>query len=133
MIVIESSVMVEALITNPTDPTLVEFISDHELHAPTLLDFEVASALRGLALSQKLERSRMMDAISEYQVFRVHRYPMLDSLHEILRLRDSFTCYDAAYVVLAKSLDAPLLTSDQKMKTAEKIGVEVRLLESSRS
>ncbi|MEV6986207.1 type II toxin-antitoxin system VapC family toxin [Sphaerisporangium sp. NPDC051017] len=131
MIVIEASAMVEALVAGPADPALSEFIAGQELHAPNLLDFEVAGALRGLVLGRKMERSRLDNAIMDYRVFRIKRHSMTKSLRRMLDLRDNFTAYDASYVVLAQALAVPLLTSDLKMKAAEKVGVEVRILESS--
>ncbi|GGK83629.1 VapC ribonuclease [Sphaerisporangium melleum] len=123
--------MVEALIADSADPVLMELMADHELHAPTLLDFEVASALRGRTLGRKLTPARLVNAIADFQVLDVRRHQMTGALHEILDLRDNFTAYDAAYVVLAHLLDAPLVTADVKMKVAEKAGIEVRILDSS--
>jgi predicted nucleic acid-binding protein len=50
VIVIESSAMVDAIVGDPANPDLLALLADEELHAPALLDFEVASALRGHAL-----------------------------------------------------------------------------------
>ena len=55
MIVIESSAMVSALVGDPANPELLALLADEELHAPTLLDFEVASALRGHVMGGKLD------------------------------------------------------------------------------
>jgi len=56
VIVVESSAMVDALVDEPANPELLALLADEELHAPALLDFEVASALRGHALGGKLDR-----------------------------------------------------------------------------
>ncbi|WP_424535345.1 type II toxin-antitoxin system VapC family toxin [Sphaerisporangium viridialbum] len=130
MIVIESSAMVDVLVADPVNPELVAAVSGQPLHAPALLDFEVASALRGRILGRKLEHSRLDTAIADFQGVDVRRHRMTRFLPQILDLRDNFTTYDAAYVVLAKVLNAPLITTDAKMKVAEKAGVEVRILRS---
>jgi predicted nucleic acid-binding protein len=44
-----------------------------------------------------------------------------------LALRDNFTVYDAAYVVLAQQLQSPLVTRDAKLADARRIGVVVEL------
>jgi len=46
----------------------------------------------------------------------------------VLHLRENFTAYAAAYVVLALGLEAPLITSDPKMKEASRLGLEVQLM-----
>src|SRR5262249_8498481 len=58
VIIIESSAMVDALVGNPANPHLLAAIADEDLHAPALLDFEVASALRGHLLAGKLNKER---------------------------------------------------------------------------
>ncbi|MBG0813571.1 type II toxin-antitoxin system VapC family toxin [Planomonospora sp. ID82291] len=91
----------------------------------------VSSALRGLVLGEKLDEQRLDEAVEDFGSLRIRRYQMTELLGHVLRLRDDFTTHDAAYVVLAQALDAPLVTSDLKMKEAEKFGIDVRVLRSS--
>ncbi|RCG32486.1 PIN domain-containing protein [Sphaerisporangium album] len=127
MIVIDSSAMVDALVDYPVKTDLMDLIAEQELHAPALLDFEVTSAIRGHLLGKKLNESQIDGVLGEFNSLRVRRYQMNGALRHLLDLRDNFTTYDAAYVVLAKALNAPLLTADVKMKTAQKFGVQVRI------
>ena len=127
MIVIESSAMVDALVGHPANPRLLALLSDEELHAPALLDFEVASALRGYVLAGKLDPGRLDEAVEDFTAFRIERHPMTDMLEHILDLRDNFTVYDAAYLVLALALEAPIVSADAKLKEATRLGVEVRV------
>ncbi len=55
------------------------------------------------------------------------RHPMTQGLGRMLDLRDNFTVYDAAYIVLAQALDAALVTSDEKLNEARRLGVDVRI------
>lgn len=127
MIIVEASAMVHALVAKRANPELLAALADEELHAPALLDFEVASALRGHAIAGKLEQARLDEAAEDFSDFRIERYPMTAALGRILDLRHNFTAYDAAYVVLAEALAAPLVTVDEKLTEAEKLGVEVRV------
>ncbi|MEU9887359.1 type II toxin-antitoxin system VapC family toxin [Sphaerisporangium sp. NPDC051011] len=131
MIVIDSSAMVDALVDYPVNTHLMALIAEQELHAPALLDFEVANALRGHLRGKKLEEWQINGVLDDFNSLNVRRYQLSGALRHLLDLRDNFTAYDAAYVVLAKALDAPLLTADVKMKTAEKFGVQVRIARSS--
>lgn len=126
MIVIESSAMVNALVGEPADPDLLALLADEELHAPALLDFEVASALRGHVLGGKLDPVRLDEAVDDFTAFRIERHPMTDLLRHMLDLRDNFTVYDAAYLVLAQALEAPIVSADAKLKEATRLGIDVR-------
>jgi predicted nucleic acid-binding protein len=128
VIVIESSAVVDALVDNPANPELLALMADSDLHAPELLDYEVASALRGHALSGKLTDAQLNDAAEDLNALRIQRYPLSTMLRDVLMLRDNFTVYDAAYVVLAQALDLPLITADAKLTEARRLGVDVCVL-----
>jgi len=49
-------------------------------------------------------------------------------LPRIWSLRDNLTAYDAAYVALAESLPAPLLTCDRRLAKAPGHGAVVELV-----
>lgn len=119
--------MVGALVDEPADPELLALLADEELHAPALLDFEVASALRGHMLGGLLDPARASDAVEDFAGLRIERHTMTEALGEVLDLRNNFTAYDAAYVVLARALGAPLVTVDSKMGEAERLGTHVQL------
>jgi predicted nucleic acid-binding protein len=127
VIVIESSAMVEALVGDPANPNLLALLADEELHAPALLDFEVASALRGHVVGGKLDPVRLEEAIEDFVAFRIERHPMTDLLGHMLDLRDNFTVDDAAYLVLAQALEAPVISADAKLREATRLGIEVRV------
>jgi predicted nucleic acid-binding protein len=128
VIVIESSAMVDALVGDRLDPELSELLATEELHAPALLDFEVASALRGHALAGKLSEPRLNEALTEFVALHVERYLMTDQLGSVVALRDNFTADDAAYVVLAQALGAPIVTADAKLLEASHLGVDIRVI-----
>ena len=129
MIVVESSAMVNALVGDPADPSLLALLAEEELHAPALLDFEVASALRGHVLGGKLDPARLDEAVEDFIGFRIERHPMTDLLGHLLELRDNFTVYDAAYLVLAQALEASVVSADAKLREASRLGIDVRVFQ----
>ena len=128
MIVVESSAMVDALVGDPANPDLLALLADEELHAPTLLDYEVASALRGHVLGGKLDPARLDEALEDFTALRIERHQMTRLLGHLLDLRDNFTVYDAAYLVLAQALGSPVVTADTKLRAATRLGIEVQVV-----
>lgn len=120
--------MVDALVGEPADPRLLALLADEELHAPSLLDFEVASALRGHVLGGKLSADRMTEAVEDYTAFDIIRYDGSPLLDKVLDLRENFTVYDAAYIVLAGALGGTLVTADAKLADAGRHGVTVHIV-----
>lgn len=123
--------MVGVLVDDPATPELLALLADEELHAPALLDFEVTSALRGHLFGGLLDQARVDEALEDFTALRIERHQMTHALGHILDLRENFTAYDAAYVVLALGLEAPLVTSDTKMQEARRLGVEVQIIPAS--
>ena len=122
--------MVDALVDDPANPHLLALLADEELHAPALLDFEVASALRGHVLAGRLDPVRLDEAVENFTSLRVERHQMTSLLGHMLDLRDNFTAYDAAYLVLAQALDSPVVTADAKLhEGCTRLGIEVRVFD----
>ncbi|WP_297746951.1 type II toxin-antitoxin system VapC family toxin [uncultured Tessaracoccus sp.] len=114
MIVVDASAMVEALVgAAPTDELLTALEGD--VHAPTLLDVEVMSALRGLELGAMLSPTQAADALDTYWSFSIQRHEARLLRHRVWQLRHQCTSYDTHYIALAEALDAPLYTCDRKL------------------
>jgi predicted nucleic acid-binding protein len=88
------------------------------LHAPHLLDLEIAQVLRRLVREGLVSGPRADQAIQDLLDLRVTRYPHFVFLPHIWRLRDNLSAYDAAYVALTKKLGATLVTRDARLATA---------------
>lgn len=120
MIVIDASTVLEVLLRT-RDVAAVEervFGPGETLHAPHLLDLEVAQVLRRYATAGQVIPSRCRAALDDLADFPVNRYPHDFMLPRIWELRANLTAYDAAYVALAEVLDAPLVTRDQRLAGA---------------
>lgn len=116
MIVVDTSAVVDALIAVEGTDDLRAFMRNEELNAPTLLDFEVVSALLGLTLRRKLSPTRAADALTDFDDLAVRRWPSGDGLRRrAFQLRHDTSAYDAAYVTLAEALDCSLLTRDARL------------------
>jgi predicted nucleic acid-binding protein len=120
VIVVDASALIEVLLTTASGSRITERLLDGQetLHAPCLLDIEVAQVLRRYALTGELSANRGLQAMEDLADFPFTRYPHDLFLLRIWELRHNVTAYDAAYIALAEALDAPLLTRDAKLASA---------------
>jgi predicted nucleic acid-binding protein len=100
---------------------------EETLHVPHLFDVEVLHVLRRHSLSGALSESRGRLALSRLSSTRLTRYPHALFDRRIWELRHDLTAYDAAYVALAETLDAPLLTIDRQLAQVPGISAKVEL------
>ena len=128
MIVVDSAAVVDALTAVDGSAELRAEIANEDLHAPTLLDFEVVLALRGLTLGGHITPARAHDALTDFDALSIQRWPSAAPLRlRAFSLRENLSAYDAAYVVLAEALQCPVLTRDTRMARSSGHDVEIRV------
>ena len=120
MIVVDASALLEALLQTPAAESVERWLFDarETLHAPHLLDAEVAQVIRRYAAAGEIGQERGRAALADLADFPLRRYPHRFLLPRVWELRSNLTAYDAMYVALAEALDAPLLTRDRRLATA---------------
>ncbi|MDQ3432535.1 MAG: type II toxin-antitoxin system VapC family toxin [Actinomycetota bacterium] len=129
MIVVDSSAVVDALSALGGTDELRAHLAGQDLHAPSLVDFEVVAALRGLTLGGHLSATRAEDLLTDFDDLPLQRWPSADVLRRrAFQLRDNVSGYDAAYVALAEALHCPLVTRDGRLtrSTGHSAQIEVR-------
>lgn len=126
MIVVDAAAVVDALTLVAASDALREELAHEELHAPSLLDFEVVSGLRGLTLGGHLSVARAQDALADFDALPIHRWASASALRQrVFGLRGNLSAYDAAYIALAEALQCPLLTRDVRLARASGHSAEV--------
>ncbi|HKF24287.1 MAG TPA: type II toxin-antitoxin system VapC family toxin [Candidatus Angelobacter sp.] len=120
MIVLDASAAVDWLLHTTAGLRIEQriYARKESLHAPHLLDLEVAQVLRRLVREGTISAQRADEAVDDLLALRMTRYPHFLLLPEIWRRRHNFSAYDAAYVVLAEQLGAALLTRDRRLASA---------------
>ena len=120
MIVLDASAILELLLRTPEGMLIEErvFSPGETLHAPHLIDVEVAQVLRRYATLGDIAPVRARQALDDLVDLPISRYPHQLFLPRIWDLRDNITAYDAAYLALAEALAAPLLTRDRRLANA---------------
>jgi predicted nucleic acid-binding protein len=117
LIVVDASALLEVLLQTPAAARVSRrlFASGETLHAPHLVDVEIAQVLRRYVRTGVISEQRGAEALTDLSDFPLNRYPHVVLLPRIWEWRHNVTAYDAAYLALAEALDAPLLTRDRRL------------------
>ena len=117
--VLDASAVIEFLLNSAAGHRVAARIArGGPLHAPHLLDLEVASVLRRFAAGGYLTAERGALALSALRGMPLQRHTHGFLLDRIWELRVILTAYDAVYVALAEALGAPLVTLDRRLARA---------------
>jgi predicted nucleic acid-binding protein len=131
LIVLDASAAIDWLLqtTNGRQIHKRIYARPESLHCPHLLDLEVTQVLRRWARDGSVSPERADEAIEDLQNLRIIRYPHLPLLPRIWELRHNVSAYDAAYVAVAESLGATLLTRDARLASAAENMVAIELFD----
>lgn len=116
--VVDASALGALLFGEPKAAEVAERLEDSELAAPTLLRYEIASI--GLKKLRRYPRQRrpLLEALNLFERLTLRELPI--PTEEIVKLarRRRLSVYDAAYLWLARSLEAELVTLDARLARA---------------
>ncbi len=93
-------------------------LASEQLHAPHLIDSEVADGLRRLVSVERLAPDSGWTALDAFRRLGMTRYPVFSLLDRVWELRDNLSACDASYVALAELLECSLLTADARLSRA---------------
>jgi len=118
--VLDASVLGALIFGEPRAKEALSLLEGAELYAPPLLAYELTSVARKKALKYPQLRERISEAL-EIGLSLDINWTEVDHL-EVLRLalETGLTTYDASYLYLARSLDVPLLTFDERLAAKAK-------------
>ncbi len=119
-IVVDSSVIVAALIdTGPDGVWAEQIIDDQVLYAPQLVRVEATNVLRRLERAEQITTPEANGAQEDLTQLEIEQFPFEPFSDRIWKLRHTVTSYDAWYVAIAEELGYPLATLDRRLaKTA---------------
>ncbi len=126
ILVVDASVVIDLLARFQPQP-LEEMLwaPDTVLAAPELIDIEVLNALRKLDRSGAIPPSRSTDLAALMRGLRIRKYRHTTLIEGIWALRKNLTAYDAAYVILARLLNATLVTRDRRLAKAPDLKIRL--------
>jgi predicted nucleic acid-binding protein len=125
VIVVDASAALSALLNaGPARRSL----ADEQLHAPHLIDSEVANGLRRRVAAAQLSVADGWSALNVWRSLGMTRYATFSLLDRVWELRENLSAYDASYVALAELLGCNLLTADARLSRAPGIRCAVTVL-----
>lgn len=125
MIVVDASAALSALLN---DGPARKVLANEQLHAPHLIDSEVANALRRRVAAEQISADAGWAALDAFRRLGMTRYPVFSILDRVWALRDNLSAYDASYVAVAELLDCNLLTADARLSRAPGIRCPITLV-----
>ncbi|MGR6973892.1 type II toxin-antitoxin system VapC family toxin [Streptomyces cynarae] len=136
MIVADCSALVFFLTdAGPTGRRVRERIAKEDrIAAPHLIDYEIMSALLGLARGRrggepKLNETQLRKALATYRDLVIDRHETLILWERVKSLSSNLSSYDAQYVALAETLGVPLLTCDVRISKSGAARCEIETFE----
>jgi predicted nucleic acid-binding protein len=129
VIVLDASAAVDWLLQTTAGLRIEKRIysRNETLHSPHILDLEITQVLGRLVREGTISARRGGEALRDLLALRISRYPHFIFLPRIWQHRHNLSAYDAAYVVLAERLGAPLVTRDTRLSAASGHAARVEL------
>lgn len=116
--VIDSSVFVAWLFGEPRCDEAQALIEGWQLAAPQILDYEIANAGMNKLRRKALPANTVEAVLDRFAAIEIERYVLNPVALFAMASRYDLSAYDAAYLLLAEQLAAPLVTFDEKLGRA---------------
>ena len=120
-LVTDASVIAAAVFGEGGRAESVALLHGRELHAPYLLDHEIASVGLKKLRREKLHSDTIAAALQAYGRLHIERHSVDADATMRIAERYDLTAYDAAYLYVAQQLTAPFATLDARLAAAARL------------
>jgi len=117
-LVADASVIAAALFGEPGHAEVLALLRGRSLHAPHLLDYEIASVGLKKLRRETVSKETVTAALHQYGRLHIERHAVDAQSVASVAERHGLTAYDAAYLCVAEQLEAPLATLDERLGNA---------------
>lgn len=130
MIVVDASALIEVLTRSDRGQRIESRIlrPSETVHAPALIDLEVAQVLRRYASTGQVPQHWARMAMEIAIAFPMTRYLHEPLMKRVWALKENLTAYNAAYVALAEALRCPVVTCDARLARATAIHATIEVI-----
>lgn len=115
-VVVDAAVLAAVLFDEPGRDGALRALAGTTLHAPWLVDYEIASVAASKAAAGLGEVAAQ--GLADFRALAIERAPVDPAAIAGLAMSYGITTYDAAYLWLAAELRAPLVTFDAALDRA---------------
>ena len=117
-LVLDASAMVDLLLGAPPALAIRLRLLGGQLHTPAHFDAEVLSALGRLSRASLVPAAGVPSMLPRVENARIQRHPVGPLLAGAWDRRGDLRLVDALYVELAERLDAPIISTDDRLVAA---------------
>ncbi len=132
MIVLDASAAVDVLLNIGASARIRARIEAEDydgIRVPHLFEVEILHTLRREYLRGLLSDERSEIALNRLSTMKLTHHPHTPFIERVWELKDNVTAYDASYIALAETLDAPLITTDGRLARSSGHRARVELFE----
>jgi len=116
MLVVDASCLYDALVgKRGAEQIRARLVADADHAAPHLVDVEVLGVIRRDFLLGRLDMTAATQAVDDLRDWPAERFGHRPFLERAWELRATVRGWDAMYVALAEALQAPLITTDERL------------------
>jgi predicted nucleic acid-binding protein len=117
-LVTDASIIAASLFGEDGHAEALALLHGRTLHAPHLLDNEIANVGLKKLRRERLSSKAIAAALQAYARLPIERHAVDAESLAVIAERHDLTAYDAAYLHVAEQLGAPLATLDEKLASA---------------
>jgi predicted nucleic acid-binding protein len=118
VVVVDASALAALAFGEPEAAGVTARIEFEPIHAPALLDLEMANATLSRCRRHAAQKDRLLEGLVRVLAIPIERHAVDTFAVLALALETGLTAYDAAYLWLARELDASLVTLDKDLAAA---------------
>lgn len=129
MVVVDASCLASAIVGGRHGEVVrTRLATDTDQIAPHIIDVEVFGVIRRHFLQNLLDPTAAGQAVEDLRDWPAERVGHRHLLERAWDLRETVRGWDAMYVALAESFDAPLLTADRRLARAPNLRCAVEVV-----
>lgn len=118
MVVVDASALAALVFAEPEGAGVQQQLGTSALHAPSLIQYEVANAALHRSRREPAQARRFFSGLVTALEMDVELHAIDPLAVLALAMETSLSVYDAAYLWLARHLGMPLITLDKKLAAA---------------